>query len=271
VVVAARHDAGRGPARDADPLAELRAYVLENPDASIKSLREIFHLSYRRVVAYLDELEARGEIARGSVVRGDGSSYPARIAQGKGQAVLRSELDARYRALAERAAGLAVEELSLALPPESKARAEKRVVAVKADAVATGRMVVSARWLLGLLDARAGRAGDTARRRVLALPAEARGDTCRVELVVLRGVLIDTRVAVDATWLAELVGRSRRSDDGFELGVLLCGLPDVARARTVAQELVAVATGAPALVEVDARWLSGVVAGSRHRAGRRAG
>lgn len=266
VVVAAQHDAGRDPVCDAGPLAGLRAYVLENPDASIKSLREIFHLSYRRVVACLAELEERGEIARGSVVRGDGSSYPARIAQGKGQAVLRSELDARHRAFAERAAGLAVEELSLVLPPESQARAEKRVDAVKADAVATGRMVVSALWLLGLLDARAGRAGDTTRRRVLVLPAEARGDTRRVELIVLRGVLIDTRVAVDAAWLAELVGRSRRTDDAFELGVLVCGLPDVARARIVAQDLVAVATGAPALVAVDARWLSDVVAGSRRRA-----
>ena len=241
---------------DLDPVAELRAYVLENPGASVTSLREIFHLSYRRVVACLADLEASGALVRESVVCTDGRSYPARIAQGRDLSVVRDGLAAKRPAVEARVADLAVEELSLVLPAGAVARAEKRTVPDKADGVVTGRMVVSARWLLGLVDASAGRDGGGVRRRVLKLPVEARADERRVELVVLRGALIDTRVAVDAAWLASLVGRSHREDDGFDVAELVDGLPDVARAKVVVQDLAAVATGVPARVEVDARWLA---------------
>lgn len=263
--------AQRGSDGVVDPLAGLRAYVLENPGASVTSLRKIFHLSYRRIVACLAELESSGALLRESVVRTDGRSYPARIVRDRDLSLVRDELAAKRPALEARVAGLAVEELSLVLPPEAGARAEKRTVPDKADSVVTGRMVVSARWLAGLVDATAGRDGSAMRRRVLTLPVEARADERRVELVVLRGVLVDKRVAVDAAWLALLVGRSCEGGDGFDATELVGGLPGAARAKVAPRDLVAVATGVPARVEVDARWLARLAARRGSRPGSRVG
>jgi hypothetical protein len=259
---------------DGDPLAELRAYVLENPSDPVMSLVERFGLSQRRVVACLADLESSGQIVRDCVVRTDGWLYPAHGKGERGQLVVRRGL-ARTRAyLSARTAALEIAELSLALPPESAARVEKRVVPDKVAGVVTGRIVVSACWLLGVLDASAGRVAARRRRRVLELAVEARADKRRVELCLVDGKLVDARVAVDAAWLAELVGRSRRARDGevdavaVDAAEVVARLSESAKASLAARDLSSVAAGVPARVEVDAAWLAGVVASRSSRSSR---
>ena len=249
-----------GGKEGADPLAGLRSYVLDHPDAAISHLQRQFHLSYRRVVTCLGELESSGALERRSVARSDGRAYPARLHQIRDLSVAASGLVAKREHLVSRMRDLEVEELVLVLPVPSAARAEKRVVADKADGVVTGRVVVSAHWLLGALDERTGQAVGAVRRRVLTLPAEAGADARRVEIAVAGGRFVDKRVAVDAAWLARVVGRRRGTDDGFEVAELVCGLPDNAEAKVAAQDLAAAALGVGARVEVDARWLAALSA-----------
>lgn len=254
---------------DGDPLVELRDYVLENPRSTVMSLVERFGLSQRRVVACLADLESSGQIVRDCVERTDGRFYPVHGNGERGEPVLRKGL-ARTRAyLMARTAALEIAELSLALPAESAARVEKRVMPDKVAGVVTGRLVVSACWLLGVLDTSAGRVVAQRRRRVLELPAEARADKRRVELSCVDGKLVDTRIAVDATWLAELVGRSRRRDGDVDAAELVARLSEPAGASLADRDLSSVAAGAPARVEVDAAWLAGVVAARSSRTVRR--
>lgn len=255
--------------RDGDPLAELRVYVLENPGEPVMSLVERFGLSQRRVVACLADLESSGQIVRDCVVRTDGRLYPVHGNEERGRLVVRRGL-ARTRAyLLARTVALEIAELSLALPPESAARVEKRVMPGKVAGVVTGRLVVSVCWLLGVLDTSAGRVVAQRRRRVLELPVEARADKRRVELSCVDGKLVDTRIAVDATWLAELVGRSRWRDGDVDAAELVARLSESAGASLADRDLSSVAAGAPARVEVDAAWLAGVVAARTSRAVRR--
>jgi hypothetical protein len=249
-----------------DVLAELRAYMLENPSEPVMTLVERFGLSQRRVVACLADLESSGQIVRDCVVRTDGWLYPVHGNEERGRLVERRGL-ARTRAyLAARAAALEIAELGLALPPESAARVEKRVMPDKVAGVVTGRIVVSACWLLGVLDAGAGRVTARRRRRVLELAVEARADKRRVELCCVDGELVDARVAVDAAWLAELVGRSRRARDSeVNPAEVVARLSESAKASVAARDLSSVAAGVPARVEVDAAWLAGVVASRSSR------
>ena len=243
-----------------DAMAELRGYVLENPRATVMSLVERFNLSQRRVAACLADLEATGQLVRDAVVRTDGWSYPVHSRSDRGLRLVRQGV-ARKRAYVDaRTKALAVEELALVLPPGAAALPEKRVVPHRADSIVTGRVVVSACWLLGLLDASAGRVVARGRRRVLVLGAEARAETRRVELCCVDGKLVDTRVAVDAAWLAELVGRNRRGHDELDAAELVLRLSKSARATVAARDLSSVATGVGARVEVDAAWLHGVIA-----------
>lgn len=253
----------------ADPLAELRAYVLENPRETVMSLVGRFGLSQRRVAACLADLEATGQLVRDAVVRTDGWLYPVHSQSDRGLRLVRHGL-ARKRAYVEaRTAALEVEELSLVLPPGAAALAEKRVVAGRADGVVTGRVVVSARWLADLIDGRARRVAARERRRVLVLPVEARAEERRVELRLLDGELVDVRVAVDGAWLAALVGRSRRRHGQVDASELVARLSESAGASVATRGLSFVALGVPERVEVDAAWLAGVVAAWPSRTGRR--
>ncbi|MHB1975155.1 MAG: hypothetical protein ACYCR4_12885 [Acidimicrobiales bacterium] len=245
---------------DGVPLAEMRAYVLANPHSTVMSLVRRFGLSQRRVAACLADLEATGQLVRDSVLRTDGYLYSMRKRSDRGLLLVHQGIQRKRAFVAARAKALEVEELGLVLPFDARALAEKRVVAGRASAVVTGRMVVSARWLLGLLDATAGRVSAPRRRRVLRLPGAARADESDVELLFDGSDVIDVRVAVDAAWLAELVGRSRRQNRPPDASELVARLSESAGATVAVRDLSSIASGAPARIEVDAAWLAGVVA-----------